>query len=54
MRAAPGQVFQMLQTQSSVLAYTDVFLLTGCAAFLFIPTALMLSDARPKPGAGGH
>ena len=54
MRAAPGQIFQMLQAQSSVLAYTDVFLLTGCAAFLFIPTALMLSSAKPKPGAGGH
>ncbi|NPD66642.1 DHA2 family efflux MFS transporter permease subunit (plasmid) [Lichenicola cladoniae] len=54
MQAAPGQIYQMLQTQSAVLAYTDVFLLTGCAALLFIPTALMLSSAKPKASGGGH
>ncbi len=29
---APGQVFQMLQAQVAVLAYNDVFLITGCVA----------------------
>ena len=43
-----------LHAQSAVLAYADVFLLTGCAALLFIPSALMLSGARPRPSGGGH
>ena len=29
MHNAPGQVFQMLQTQTAMLAYNDVFLITG-------------------------
>ncbi len=48
----PGS--QMLQAQSAVPTCTEVFLLTGCAAFLFIPAALMLSGARPRPSGGGH
>jgi DHA2 family multidrug resistance protein len=51
---APGQVYQMLQTQSDILAYNDVFLITGCAALVLIPTALMLSGVKPKASGGAH
>ncbi len=51
---APGQVFQMLQTQSAVLAYMDVFFITGCAAFILIPTALMMSGVKVKASGGAH
>jgi MFS transporter, DHA2 family, multidrug resistance protein len=51
---APGQVFQMLQSQVAVLAYNDVFLITACLAFLMIPTALLMSGIKTKSGGGGH
>ncbi|MEA2728492.1 MAG: transporter, family, multidrug resistance protein [Acetobacteraceae bacterium] len=53
-QAAPGQVFQMLQTQSAVLAYTDVFLITGAMSLLMIPTALLMSGIKTKAGGGAH
>jgi DHA2 family multidrug resistance protein len=49
---APGQVFQMLQTQSAVLAYNDVFLLTALMAFVMIPTALLMSGVKAKASGG--
>jgi DHA2 family multidrug resistance protein len=51
---APGQVYQMLQTQSAVLAYTDVFLITGAMALLMIPAALMMSGVKAKARGGAH
>jgi DHA2 family multidrug resistance protein len=42
MRAAPGQIDQMLQSQEAVLAYIDVFFITGMMALCIIPTALAL------------
>ena len=54
MQMAPGQVFQMLQTQSAVLAYNDVFLLTALMSFVMIPTALLMSGLKAKSGGGGH
>jgi DHA2 family multidrug resistance protein len=53
-QAAPGQVFQMLQVQSAVLAYTDVFLITGAMSLLMIPTALLMSGIKTKAGGGAH
>ena len=53
-QAAPGQVFQMLQTQVAVLAYNDVFLITACMSFVMIPTALLMSGIKTKSGGGGH
>ncbi len=41
-RAAPGQIDQMLQSQEAVLAYIDVFFITGMMALCIIPTALAL------------
>lgn len=52
-RSAPGQVFQMLQGQAGVLAYNDVFLLTGLMALVMIPAALLMSNAKSS-GGGGH
>ncbi len=51
---APGQVFQMLQTQTAVLAYNDVFLLTALMAFVMIPTALCMSGIKAKSSGGAH
>jgi len=51
-QTAPGVVFQMLQTQSAVLAYNDVFLITGAMAFVMIPVALFMSGVKGK-GKGG-
>jgi DHA2 family multidrug resistance protein len=54
MQAAPGQVFQMLQTQVAVLAYNDVFLITACMSLLMIPTALLMSGIKTKSSGGAH
>jgi MFS transporter, DHA2 family, multidrug resistance protein len=51
---APGEVYQMMLTQTAVLAYNDVFLITGCAAFLLVPTAFMLSGVKAKASGGAH
>jgi DHA2 family multidrug resistance protein len=53
-QAAPGQVFQMLHTQTAVLAYNDVFLITGCMSFIMIPTALFMSGVKTKASSGAH
>jgi DHA2 family multidrug resistance protein len=44
----------MLQTQSAVLAYNDVFLLTALMSFVMIPTALCMSGIKTKSSGGGH
>jgi DHA2 family multidrug resistance protein len=54
MHNAPGNVYAMLQTQTAILAYNDVFLLTACMAFVLIPTALLLSGVKAKAASGGH
>jgi DHA2 family multidrug resistance protein len=53
-QGAPGQVFQTLQTQSAVLAYSDVFLITAGMSLLMIPTALLMSGIKTKAGGGAH
>jgi DHA2 family multidrug resistance protein len=49
---AMGQVYQILQTQTAVLAYNRVFVLTGILALVMIPTALLMSNIKTKAGAG--
>ena len=45
----PGQVMLMLRDAvADILAYNDVFLITACAAFVLIPTALLMSGVKPK------
>jgi MFS transporter, DHA2 family, multidrug resistance protein len=51
---APGQVYEMLQTQVAVLAYNDVFLITACMAFVLVPAALLMSGVKPKASGGAH
>jgi DHA2 family multidrug resistance protein len=51
-QAAPGQVFQMLRSQAAVLAYSDVFVITAVMTLIMIPTALLMSGVKGKPGAG--
>jgi DHA2 family multidrug resistance protein len=52
--AAPGQIFQTLRTQSAILAYSDVFIITACLCLVMVPAALMLSGVKAKPAAGAH
>jgi DHA2 family multidrug resistance protein len=53
-QAAPGMVFQTLELQSAVLAYIDVFFITGLLALLMIPTALLMSNIKVQSGGGGE
>jgi hypothetical protein len=52
--AAPGQVFQMLQLQSAILAYNDVFLIMACLSFVMIPAALLMSGIKVKSSGGAE
>jgi MFS transporter, DHA2 family, multidrug resistance protein len=49
---APGEVFQILQTQSAVLAYNDTFFITGVLALLLVPLGLFMSGANAKAKSG--
>src|SRR6201999_22983 len=49
---APGQVFQILQSQSAVLAYNDVFVISGFLALLLVPVGLFMSGGKPKARSG--
>ena len=50
---APGQVFQMLETQSAVLAYTDVFFIISLLSLTISIAALFMSSVKPGASAGG-
>jgi DHA2 family multidrug resistance protein len=49
---APGEVFQILQTQSAVLAYNDTFIITGVLALLLVPLGLFMSGGKAKAKSG--
>jgi DHA2 family multidrug resistance protein len=49
---APGEVFQILQTQSAVLAYNDTFIITGVLALLLVPLGLFMSGGKAKKQTG--
>jgi MFS transporter, DHA2 family, multidrug resistance protein len=51
-RAAPGDVYQMLQDQVSVLAYSDVFYISGCIALIMVPIALLMSGGKFEAKSG--
>ena len=51
--AAPGQVFQMLEVQSSTNAYRDVFFITALLALAIAATAVFMTNAKPEGGGGG-
>src|ERR1700761_137521 len=49
---APGQVFQILQSQSAVLANNDVFVISGYLALLLVPIGLFMSGGKAKARSG--
>ena len=51
---ATGQVYQMLRTQSQVLAYSDVFAYCAIGAFCIVPFAFLFSSVKAQGGGGGH
>ena len=52
-RQAPNQVFQLLEGQSAVLAYYDVFLVTACMSLTITAAALMMKRPKAQSGGGG-
>ncbi|OYV33947.1 MAG: hypothetical protein B7Z80_22580, partial [Rhodospirillales bacterium 20-64-7] len=52
----PGEIHQMLEAQAAMLAYKDLFLYCGVAAFCVVPFAFLLSPTKAGGGggAGGH
>ncbi len=53
MASAPGRIFQTLQAQTAVIAYIEVFMITGLLALVMIPTALLMSGVKTKAGGAG-
>ena len=49
---AQGQAMQMLRTQTAVLAYSDVFMITAVMSLVMIPTALLMSGGTHSGGGG--
>lgn len=54
MQQAEGWMFQQLRTQTAILAYSDVFIITAAIAACIIPFALMLSGVKVQGGGGAH
>lgn len=54
LQAAPGKVFEMLQLQSAILAYNDIFLISACLSFVMIPAALLMSGIKVKSSGGAE
>jgi len=54
MRMAPVYIEQTLHAQVAVLSYMDVFFITACMAFVMIPMALLMSNAKPQASGGMH
>jgi len=50
MQSALSEVYQILQTQTAVLAYNHVFILTALLALLLVPSALLMSNIKTKAG----
>ena len=51
---APGEVFQILQAQTSTLAYTDVFFIAGLLSLSIFVVALFMSGGRPDSASAGE
>ena len=50
---AVGWIYQQLHTQASVLAYSDVFMITALISFAAVPFCFMLSNKTGGRGSGG-
>ena len=53
-RQALGQIGQMVQNQSALLAYMDVFFAFAIFAALMVPLALMLKSVKIGASAAAH
>ncbi len=51
--SAPGQVFQMLQEQTSTLAYLDVFFIISLLSLSISAAGIFMSNVTPGAGGGG-
>ena len=51
-RNAPGQVFQILQQQTSTLAYEDVFFIVGIMSLSITFAAIFMSNVTPRRRRG--
>jgi DHA2 family multidrug resistance protein len=49
---APGRVFLILQQQVAVLAYSDVFFISGCLALAMVPIALFMAGGKHAARSG--
>jgi DHA2 family multidrug resistance protein len=49
-RMALGRLYQVLRTQASVLAYTDVFRMCAILAFAAVPLAFLFSATKKSGG----
>jgi DHA2 family multidrug resistance protein len=49
----PGEINQLFQGQASLLAYRDLFVYCGIAAFCAIPLTFLFSPSKAGGGGGG-
>jgi DHA2 family multidrug resistance protein len=49
----PGEIDQLFQGQASLLAYRDLFVYCGIAAFCAIPLTFLFSPSKAGGGGGG-
>jgi DHA2 family multidrug resistance protein len=49
----PGEINQLFQGQASLLAYRDLFVYCGIAAFAIIPLTFLFSPSKAGGGGGG-
>jgi len=54
MQTATGQLYTTFISQSTILAYVDVFGYLAIFCFLFIPVTFFFSPTKAAGGAGGH
>jgi DHA2 family multidrug resistance protein len=50
----PAQIDKMFTTQAAMLAYRDLFVYCGIAAFCVVPLAFLFSPSKGGGGGGGH
>ena len=53
-QTATGMIYQQLQSQASVLAYADLFMLCAIIAFCCAPLALLFTGIKGAPRGGAH
>jgi DHA2 family multidrug resistance protein len=54
LQAATGQLYTTFISQSTILAYVDVFAYLAVFCILFVPVAFFFSPTKAAGGAGGH